>query len=155
MSSLETSNVIVFERPAFHSAEEADDQHLRTIAEQVRNHSRSTSKSIIAIGEALRDAKPLLGHGKFGNWVIAECGFTIRTAQNYMRAAELADKSERVSLLSPAALHRVAKPSTAPRVVDYVLEQLEQGHVLNEAEIIGLILESQTRRCRHPRNVGR
>ena len=140
MSNLEASNVIALERPAAHAAEKVD--VLRHLAEQVRNHSRSSTKSIIAIGDALRDAKPRLGHGKFRGWVEAECGFTIRTAQLYMRAAELSDKSESVSLLNPAALHRVAKPSTPPSVVNHVLERLEQGHALSEAEIIGLILES-------------
>jgi len=142
MSNLEASNVIVLERPAPRSEEQMDNQFLCKLAEQVRNHSRSSTKSIIAIGEAVRDAKPRLGHGKFRGWVEAECGFTIRTAQLYMRAAELSDKSESVSLLNPAALHRVAKPSTPPSVVKHVLERLEQGHALSEAEIIGLILES-------------
>lgn len=63
MSYSEASNIIPLERPVTH-AEEKDDRYLRTIAEQVRNHSRSSTKSIIAIGDALRDAKPHLGHGK-------------------------------------------------------------------------------------------
>jgi hypothetical protein len=112
MFNLEASNVIALERPAAHAAEKTD--VLRKLAEQVRNHSRSSTKAIIAIGEALRDAKPHLGHGKFRGWVEAECGFTIRTAQNYMRAAELTDKSETVSRLNPAAIYRLAKASTPP-----------------------------------------
>jgi hypothetical protein len=139
MSNLEASNVIVLERPASQSEEQMDNQFLRKLAEQVRNHSRSSTKSIIAIGEALRDAKKHLEHGKFVEWVIAECGFTIRTAQNYMRAAELTDKSETVSLLNPAALYRLAKASTPPDVVDRVVEMLETGTVPTEQEIIELI----------------
>jgi hypothetical protein len=142
MSSLETSNVIMLERPTPHFEEETSEQQLRALAEQVRNHSRSSTKAIIATGVALRRAKRSLGHGKFRQWVVAECGFTMRTAQNYMRAAALADKSESVSLLDPAALHRVARPGTPPGVVDHVLERLNEGCALTEAEIIGLILES-------------
>jgi hypothetical protein len=138
MSNLEASNVIALERPAAHAAEKVD--VLRHLAEQVRNHSRSSTKAIIAIGEALRDAKLHLGHGKFGAWVATACGFTMRTAQNYVRAAELADKSESVSLLNPAAIYRLAKASTPPDVVNRVLEMLETGVVPTEQEIIGLIL---------------
>jgi Protein of unknown function (DUF3102) len=143
MSNSEVSNVIPFERPASHPEEKTDDQYLRALAEQVRNHSRSSTKAIIAIGEALRDAKQHLGHGKFGEWVVAECGFTIRTAQNYMRAADLTDKSEIVSLLSPAAIYRLAKPSTPPDVVTRVLEMLETGDIPTELEIVALTPRSQ------------
>ena len=143
MTNLGISNVILLERPTPHPEEKTEDQFLRALADQVRKHSRSSSKSIIAIGEALLDAKQHLGHGKFGTWVMAECGFTIRTAQNFMRAAELTDKSEIVSLLNPAALYRLARASTPPEVVDHVLERLDQGHALTETEIASLIL-SQT-----------
>ncbi len=140
MSNPESSNVILFDPPAPRSEETSTDRHLRALAEQVRRHSRSSTKAIIAIGEALRDAKQHLEHGKFGEWVVAECGFTIRTAQNYMRAAELADKSEIVSRLNPAAIYRLAKSATPPDVVTRVMEMLETDVVPTEAEIIGLIL---------------
>jgi DUF3102 family protein len=149
MSNLEISNVILFERPASNPAEKTDDRYLRNLAEQVRNHSRSSTKAIIAIGEALRDAKQHLGHGRFGKWVVAECGFTIRSAQNYMRAAELTDKSEIVSRLNPAAIYRLAKASTPPDVVDRVLEILEAGgDAPTEQEILGLIPRNEEAHAR-------
>jgi hypothetical protein len=145
MTPSDSSNIIPLDRLAPRFEEKMTDRHLTALAEQVRSHSRSSTKSIIAIGEALRDAKLHLGHGKFGEWVVAECGFTIRSAQNYMRAAELTDKSEIVSLLNPAAIYRLAKPTTPPNVVARVLVMLETGIVATEPEIIGLILAaSQT-----------
>jgi hypothetical protein len=145
MTASGSSNIIPFDRSALHFEEKTTDRHLTALAEQVRSHSRSSTKSIIAIGEALRDAKLHLGHGKFGEWVVAECGFTIRSAQNYMRAAELTDKSEIVSLLNPAAIYRLAKPTTPPDVVARVLVMLETGVIPTETEISGLILAaSQT-----------
>jgi Protein of unknown function (DUF3102) len=140
MTPSDSSNIIPLDRLASRFEEKMTDRHLTALAEQVRSHSRSSTKSIIAIGEALRDAKLHLGHGKFGEWVVAECGFTIRSAQNYMRAAELTDKSEIVSLLNPAAIYRLAKPTTPPDVVARVLVMLETGIVPTEPEIIGLIL---------------
>jgi hypothetical protein len=144
MVNSETSNVIRLQHPTPHLGEETDDQYLRKLVEQVRNHSRSSTKSIIAIGKALHDAKQRLGHGIFGEWVVAKCGFTIRTAQNYMRAAELTDKSEIVSRLNPAAIYRLAKPSTPPDVVDRVVEMLEAGgDAPTEPEILALIPSSE------------
>jgi hypothetical protein len=145
MPASEFSNIIPLDRPALRSEDKATNCPLKALADRVRHHSRSSTKCIIAIGEALRDAKPHLGRGKFGEWVTAECGLTMRTAQNYMRAAELTDKSEIVSLLSPAAIYRLAKPTTPPDVVDRVLVMLEAGVVPTEPEIIDFILAaSQT-----------
>jgi hypothetical protein len=144
MSVSETSNVLEFIPPAALPEPANSDKHLRALADQVRRHSRTSSISIIAIGEALRDAKKRLEHGNFGDWVRDECGFTIRTAQTYMRIHKLADKSEKVSLLNPAALRCLARRSTPLGVVNHVLDRLDQNHVLNEAEILGLILDSQT-----------
>jgi hypothetical protein len=145
MTPSHSSNIIPLDRLALRSEEKTTDRHLTALAEQVRSHSRSSTKSIIAIGEALRDAKLHLGHGKFGEWVVAQCGLTMRTAQNYVRAAELTDKSEIVSLLNPAAIYRLAKPTTPPDVVARVLVMLQTGIVPTEPEIIGLILAaSQT-----------
>jgi hypothetical protein len=60
-----------------------------------------------------------------------------------MRAADLTDKSEIVSLLSPAAIYRLAKPSTPPDVVTRVLEMLETGDIPTELEIVALTPRSQ------------
>jgi hypothetical protein len=44
--------------------------------------------SIVWIGRDLLAVKQMLEHGQFVHWVAKECGFSIRTAQNYMRVAE-------------------------------------------------------------------
>jgi hypothetical protein len=56
MSHLEATNVVVLERPSPQSEEQMDNHFLCKLAEQVRNHSRSSTKSIIAIGISSRMA---------------------------------------------------------------------------------------------------
>lgn len=85
------------------------DQLRRTtkmVAEEVGRQSRS----ILRVGKLLLDIKPSLGHGVFKRYVESELPFTLRTAENYMRAAELlaCSKSEIVSLLSPIAMYALA-----------------------------------------------
>ncbi len=60
-------------------------------------------EAICDIGVQLCGAKLKLGHGQFVQWVESECGFSLRSAQNYMRASEFAaDKYATVALLPPA-----------------------------------------------------
>jgi hypothetical protein len=51
---------------------------------QIRAGVKNTAESVTAIGRNLIDAKKMLGHGRFVDWVRMECEFSMRTAQNYM-----------------------------------------------------------------------
>ena len=62
-----------------------------------------TAAAILDTGRDLIDVKGLLDHGQFGLWLRAEFGMTGRTAQNYMRAALLAEarKAKRFRICRP------------------------------------------------------
>jgi hypothetical protein len=137
----ETTNVVALYPPRKDVEETSLDEFLDELAEQVRDHCRSTTASIIAIGRALAQAKDRVEHGQFKQWVTDQCGFTIRTAQNYMRAYALASQvGEIVSLLNPAALYRLSAPKTPPGAITRVVEMLHRGFTPTEAEIILLIM---------------
>jgi Protein of unknown function (DUF3102) len=80
---------------------------LAEIADDIR--SRIVGDAI-AIGGLLREAKLQLRRGKFLPWVESEFEFSIRTAQNYMKAHRLATKYATVaySKLTPTALYTLA-----------------------------------------------
>jgi hypothetical protein len=67
-----------------------------TLAADIRKGQAEVEKALlnavstaIGIGKALREAKRLVGHGNFEDFVAVECRcFTMRTAQNYMRLAK-------------------------------------------------------------------
>ena len=54
-------------------------------------------------------------------WIEREVGILRRTAQAYMSAAKLAEKSATVALLLPATVYRLAAPSVPAAVVEIVL----------------------------------
>jgi Protein of unknown function (DUF3102) len=140
----DTTNVIPLIRPT-PETDEVLAAFLADLADQVRSHSRSCTTSVIAIGKVLMQAKQRLAHGRFTSWVRAECEFTLRSAQNYIRAAELASRAgEIVSLLTPAALYRLSAPGTPVEVISHVLEALHRGLVPTEPEILLLIASFST-----------
>ena len=57
-------------------------------AAEIRTSTRRQITEVIAAGKLLLEVKAALPHGAFGKWLEAEFGWTERTAQNYMRAAE-------------------------------------------------------------------
>jgi hypothetical protein len=110
---------------------------LREQAARIRERVKNTTIAIIEIGRDLLAVKQQkLQHGQFCTWVEAECQFTIRTAANYMRAAEFAGgKLETVSNLSPAIIYRLAGKSSPPEIVTEVISRIESGASISEEEI--------------------
>ena len=112
---------------------------LDEVAAKIRAHTKATTKAMIDIGGELMEVKRKLPHGVFTKWVTVDCGFTMRSAQNYMRAAEFAQgKSETVALLAPAALYRLSTKNAPREIVAEVLDSLEAGRVPTECEILGM-----------------
>jgi hypothetical protein len=96
-------------------------------AEKIRAHQQRTVAEIIDIGAELVAVKKALGHGHFGAWLQSEFGWTVRTAQNYMRAAEtFGTKCETVSHLPPKMIYALSAPS-AETLRGEVLAKLENG----------------------------
>jgi hypothetical protein len=121
---------------------------LLEIARHIRGLSQSASAAVIEIGRGLLRAKGLVDHGSFGPWVKSACGFTPRSAQNYMRAALLADdKSETVSLLSLGAIYLLSSKSTPAAVVSIVFRWLEEGRVASETEVELLLIQHRQIGC--------
>jgi DUF3102 family protein len=138
--STETTNVVALYPPRKDAEEASLDEFLDGLAERVRNHCRSTTASIIAIGGVLAQARGRVEHGQFKTWVTDQCGFTIRTAQNYMRAYALASQvGEIVSHLNPAALYRLSAAKTSQDVITHVVHLLERGCIPTEEGIAALI----------------
>lgn len=69
---------------------------LDDIAESINNLKRS---NLFDIGDLLIEAKETCEHGDWLNWLDVEFDWTADTAQNYMKAAELAVKNRTVRFL--------------------------------------------------------
>src|SRR5262245_17816765 len=115
---------------------------LRQHAARIRERTRITTATIIEIGKELLAAKQHLAHGQFKDWINAECGCTVRTAQNYLRAAKLAEaKGETVSLLPPRIVYQLTAKSTPPELTDPVLNLAATGTVITPAVMKAGLME--------------
>ncbi|MBR1149056.1 DUF3102 domain-containing protein [Bradyrhizobium sp. JYMT SZCCT0428] len=102
---------------------------LRAEAGRIRKLLKATVPTIIEVGRSLIEVKAQLDHGKFG----AECGFSLSSAENYMRVAErFGDKIATVANLSPTTVYRLAKKSTPPSIVEAALQRAAKGDVISD-----------------------
>lgn len=118
---------------------------LRNYALRIRTQVAATTAGIIQIGRDLSAIKQQLEHGQFCAWVQAECGFTVRSAENYIRAHEFADgcgKYETVSLLSPTTVYKLAAKSTPPEIVREVIERASAGTAINDEDVAAALSEA-------------
>jgi Protein of unknown function (DUF3102) len=114
---------------------------LREKTDRIRHQVKAAATAIVWIGRDLTAVKQMLEHGQFVRWVDSECGFSIRTAQNYMRAAEfLEGKSASVALLPPATLYRLSAKNAPPEVVNAVMNLAARGEI-SEADVTQIFAE--------------
>lgn len=123
---------------------------LQRQAERIRARLRAATADVIEIGNDLLAVKESLEHGAFTLWVETECGFAIRSAENYMRVAEAEAKNANFALLPLSVAHKVAAKSTPPEIVERVLSAAEAGKPLSLAVVDDLLAAA-----RHERNEAR
>jgi hypothetical protein len=129
-------------------------QAVKAAADCIRRGGGSMAATIIEIGNALLKAKEQLGHGKFGAWLKAEFGWSERTAQRYMKAAEqFGGKPDIVSDLEPSAVYLLSANSTPPGVKDDVVRRLEEGSRLTTAEIKSVVRRARQNAANLPNQV--
>jgi DUF3102 family protein len=135
----------------------AEDLRKRTscIREQVKN----TTDAVVWIGHHLSAAKNMLPHGQFVQWVVTGCGFSVRSAQNFIRVAEFTSTREiyaTVAFLPLAMLYALSAKSTPPEVVEEVLARAAARAPVSTAELKRMLREfkhrnreeTQSNRCR-------
>jgi Protein of unknown function (DUF3102) len=105
------------------STEIATTNNLDNLAARIRSEhlaaklaARKTLEHAIQAGELLLEAKRLVGHGHWGDWLLDHCDVSERTAQGYMRLARnqaaLASNPQSPALLTiDQALEALAKPN--------------------------------------------
>jgi Protein of unknown function (DUF3102) len=126
-------------------------------AVKIRDRMRSaTGRMIEAIVETGRDltaVKQRLGHGIFCKCVQAECGFTLRTAQNYMKVAcTFAEaKCETVSHLQLSTVYELSAKTTPPELVAQVIERGAAGQLVSDGEVRGMLAEAKFQKLNEKR----
>jgi len=59
---------------------------LGDLAQEAQFYSNRLASSMIQLGRVLTEAKPLVRHGEWENWIAENVGCTTRYAQLYMQA---------------------------------------------------------------------
>jgi hypothetical protein len=119
---------------------------LRLQAERIRDRVKATTASIIEIGNDLIAVKQHLEHGAFTRWIEAECGFSIRSAEHYIRVAEFSEgKNETVSFLSPTVAYKVAAKSAPADIVEKVLAAAEEKKPLSAPVVDDMFRQARAR----------
>lgn len=109
----------------------------------IKGQHRRMVEGVISIGDHLIIVKEQIGHGQFGRWLEAEFGWTARTAQNYMSAAEaFSGKAKCVSDLPVATVYKLAAPSTPPEVRHRIVADLEAGKIIDHKQVENEIWEA-------------
>lgn len=130
---------------------EEEAQALRESRTRIHTEKKNTAEAYIAIGRQLRLVKKIVGHGRFRAWVESECGFCLRTAQNYMTVARLADKNAPVALLPLNSAYRMTGRRTSRWMLNTAAEGVADGNEMTEAafeRLYKMFLDSKKRRAR-------
>jgi hypothetical protein len=108
---------------------------LRAQASHIRGFVKTHTAAVIEAGLDLIAVKQTLP-GQFGQWVTAECGFSLATAENFMRAAKFAEgRIATVTILMPATVYKLARKSTPIEIVNAVMDRAMQGEVVPERDV--------------------
>ncbi len=109
---------------------------LKSSAERIKVRLQRTAEDIVEIGKELMIAKEKCGHGNFENWLSAEFEMSQTSATRFINVAKMfADKLATVQDLNAKALYLLSAPSTPEEVRTEVLQRVENGEKVTNAEI--------------------
>lgn len=63
----------------------AEGRTLDIVAAEIRALTANALNTIVEIGRRMTEAKAMLPHGEFGRWIKEEAGYSLSTANNFMR----------------------------------------------------------------------
>jgi len=90
---------------------------IRTLDANIQRNALQVAEDAIAAGHRLLEAKELVPHGEWQDWLRDNVALSVRSAQRYMRLARSGLKSDTVSLLGlRAALESIASHQAAREV---------------------------------------
>ncbi len=113
-----------------------DTQTLRRLektAAAIRRSLLAGTRSYLEVGRQLIEAKVMLPHGHFAQWVADNCGFTLHSAQNFMNAASFVEKRRELDGLDQTAIILLSAPRLDPTIRERVIEAIKGGMTKTKA----------------------
>lgn len=103
---------------------------LISLEARIKKQHSGMAESIIEIGQELATARAILANhrnGTFIKWVEGACGFSERTAYNYMNAFERFGSFATVAKLEDTAMYALAAPKTPEKAVSEAKKLADKG----------------------------
>lgn len=115
---------------------EADAIEIHKIVRRIRTRERNLVTDMLATGADLIAVKSKLRHGQFKDWLKAEFDLAERSAQVYMRAAQVFNTMPDVAhVLGPASIRRLSAKSTPDHVRESVIRDVRSGKAPSAKDI--------------------
>lgn len=135
-----TALVASHNRPFDYAVFDPDKAHaLRERAASIRKLRSNHIAAVVDAGRELIAVKEQLDHGQFSDWLQAECGFSLRTAENYMTASRFVDgKIANIAFLGlqPSTVYKLAAKGAPPDIVESVVNQTGRGEIVSDCQVI-------------------
>ncbi|MCD2185214.1 DUF3102 domain-containing protein [Rhizobium sp. GN54] len=113
----------------------------------IRHRLGEAQAHFIEIGKDLVAVKEKLPHGEFTNWIDAEFGMSIRTAQNLMSAVRLMHSGgidqKTLEAIPQKLVYELAAPKVPAEIVIEVVEAVEGGKPLHVPDVLHKIAISK------------
>jgi hypothetical protein len=131
-----------------------DNPLLAKHSEAIHSLGKRVVSDVNEIGRRFKECKKLLGHGNWLPWLKREFGWSDRTAENFIRIHDLAQKAkiENFSNLSlpVSGLYLLAAPSTPVEVRDEIIDRAAGGEKVSVAEIKQTITKTKRPKSNKP-----
>jgi hypothetical protein len=115
------------------------------LASQINREKVNLAKSGMAIGKQIAEAHALLAgegrDGKFAEWVSLVCGFSRRSAYNYMLAFERFSECDNVEQINQDALYALSGPNTPAGAIKEATKLAEKGQRVTMSDVKNLLLK--------------
>lgn len=109
-------------------------EQLAQITDELKHRLQEAAHNLIESGRLLIQAKRLVGHGHFRDWLHLNFSMSAKTANRFMSVSQLVERFQldeqmmgRLLTLDLKTLYELAAKSTAAGVQQEMLQQLSQG----------------------------
>lgn len=130
------------------SAVQISATELQDAAQKIKALRRAATEHAVEIGRELLRVKERMPHGAFVKWVEKACEFKIRTAQDLMKLARVADSdpnAKLIALMVPSTLRVYLSKTTPPAVRTTILKRLQNGEQVSRSELHSQISDTRAK----------
>lgn len=116
-------------------------QRLNEIAVEIKARLKRQLEDVLEIGRLAAEAKSLLPHGSFTDWIEKTLDLSPTLVRAYIRVHErFADKAANFAALRVSAVLLLASPSVSDGTIAEVQARLEDGQKLTVSEVEQIII---------------